>query len=51
MVIDGKVTISSPYDTPGQMWKNGDHWNYLNLGEVHDTMTAFQSLIQALPPG
>jgi hypothetical protein len=24
--------ITSPYDTPGQIWKNGDHWNYLILG-------------------
>ena len=37
MLIDGRDTISSPYDTPGQMWKNGDHWNYLNLGERFTT--------------
>ena len=37
MLIDGRDTISSPYDTPGQMWKNGDHWNYLNLGVRYTT--------------
>ena len=22
-------TLATPYDTPGQIWKNGGHWNYL----------------------
>ena len=25
--------IDSAYDTPGQIWKNGDHWNFLVVGE------------------
>jgi sucrose-6-phosphate hydrolase SacC (GH32 family) len=29
--------ITSPYDTPGQIWRNGDHWNFLILGNRYTT--------------
>jgi len=29
--------ITSPYDTPGQIWKNGDHWNFLVVGQRYTT--------------
>ena len=32
-----KGTISTPFDTPGQIWKNGDHWNYLVMGNRYTT--------------
>ena len=27
-------TLTTPYDTPGQIWKSNDHWNYLVMGQV-----------------
>ena len=30
----------TPYDTPGQVWKNGDHWNFLILGNRYTTTDA-----------
>ena len=29
--------LTTPYDTPGQVWKNGDHWNYVILGVRYTT--------------
>ena len=29
--------LTTPYDTPGQLWKNGDHWNFLILGTRYTT--------------
>ena len=29
--------ITSPYDTPGQIWKSGDHWNFLVVGQRYST--------------
>lgn len=29
--------LTTPYDTPGQVWKNGDHWNFLILGVRYTT--------------
>merc|ERR1712166_98964 len=29
--------LTTPYDTPGQVWRNGNHWNFLILGERYTT--------------
>jgi len=29
--------LTTAYDTPGQVWKNGDHWNFLILGQRYVT--------------
>ena len=29
--------VTSPFDTPGQIWRNGDHWNFLVVGERYTT--------------
>ena len=29
--------ITSAYDTPGQIWRNGDHYNFLVVGERYTT--------------
>lgn len=45
----GKLT--TPYDTPGQVWKNGDHWNFLILGQRYTTKDpSFHTWGLATPP-
>ena len=30
-------TLTTAFDTPGQIWKSNDHWNYLVMGERYTT--------------
>ena len=37
VAFENGSAIDSPYDTPGQIWRSGDHWNFLVVGERYTT--------------
>ena len=37
VAFENGSAITSAYDTPGQIWRNGDHYNFLVVGERYTT--------------